>query len=79
MGSWCAGWGGCGCESVLGKSLTPCWRWEFALKLGKAALEPPPNWSPTGNASGGLNSLGTGSDFDVSARCLGSAISYFPA
>ena len=70
MGSWCAGWGDRGSESVLGKSLTRCWRWEFALKVREAAPEPQrvlnPNCDPTGNASGGLHSLGTGSDFGMS-------------
>jgi len=64
-----AGWGDRGRESVLGKSLMPWWRWEFAPKLGEAALEPQsvlnPNWDPTGNAPGGLPSLGTGSGFDM--------------
>lgn len=74
MGSWCAGWGDHGRESVLGKSLTLCWGWEFALNLGEAALEPQrvlnPNGDPTGNASGGLHSLGTGSSFGMSVRLL---------
>lgn len=55
---------------MLGRSLTPCWRWEFTLKLGEAALESQqvlnPNWDATGNASRGRHSLGAESDFGMS-------------